>query len=65
MPPALIARINSEAVRYLKTEEIRNRYQQNGADPAPSTPDQFNKVMQDEHARVKKIIHDIGLKPQF
>jgi tripartite-type tricarboxylate transporter receptor subunit TctC len=61
----LIAKINGDSVKFLKTEEIRTRYQQNGADPAPSTPEQFMKVMQDEQARVKKIIQDIGLKPQF
>lgn len=65
MTPALVAKINGEAVRFLKTDELRNRYQQNGAEPAPSTPEQFNKLMQDEQARVKKIIADIGLKPQF
>jgi tripartite-type tricarboxylate transporter receptor subunit TctC len=65
MPAALVARINSETVRFLKTDEIRARYQQNGADPAPSTPEQFNTLMRDEQARVKKIIQDIGLKPQF
>ena len=65
MPPALVSRINSETVRYLKTDEIRARYQQNGADPAPSTPEQFSRLMLDEQARVKKIIQEIGLKPQF
>ena len=65
MSPALVSRINSEAVRFLKTDEIRMRYQQNGADPAPSTPEQFNKLMREEQARVKKIIQEIGLKPQF
>jgi tripartite-type tricarboxylate transporter receptor subunit TctC len=65
MPPALVTRINSQAVKFLKTDEIRTRYQQNGADPAPSTPEQFSRLMLDEQARVKKIIQDIGLKPQF
>ena len=65
LPVAMIARINSDSVKFLKTEEIRSRYQQNGADPAPSTPDEFAKIMQDEQARVKRIIKDIGLKPQF
>jgi tripartite-type tricarboxylate transporter receptor subunit TctC len=65
MPPALVAKINEEAVKFLKTDELRNRYQQNGAEPAPSTPEQFHKLMQEEQGRVKKIIADIGLKPQF
>lgn len=65
LPAALVAKINGDAVKFLKTDEMRTRYQQNGADPAPSTPEQFNKVMQEEQTRVKKIIRDIGLKPQF
>jgi tripartite-type tricarboxylate transporter receptor subunit TctC len=65
MPPALVAKINEEAVKFLKTDELRNRYQQNGAEPVPSTPEQFHKLMQEEQGRVKKIIADIGLKPQF
>jgi tripartite-type tricarboxylate transporter receptor subunit TctC len=65
MPAALVARINADSVKFLKTDEIRTRYQQNGADPAPSTPEQFYKVMAEEQARVKKIIRDIGLKPQY
>ena len=31
----------------------------------PSTPDEFEKVQAAEFARVKKVIQDIGLKPQF
>ena len=65
LPPALIARINGDSVKFLKTDELRTRYQQGGADPAPSTPEQFYRLMQDEQARVKKIIAEIGLKPQF
>jgi tripartite-type tricarboxylate transporter receptor subunit TctC len=65
MSPALVARINSEAVKFLKTDEIRTRYQQNGAEPAPSTPEQFSRLMLEEQGRVKKIIGNIGLKPQF
>ena len=65
MSPALVSKINGETVRVLKTDEVRTRYQQNGADAAPSTPEQFHKLMQEEQARVKKVIRDIGLKPQF
>ena len=65
LPAALVTKINADSVKFLKTDEIRTRYQNGGADPAPSTPEQFYKLMQDEQARVKKIISDIGLKPQF
>ena len=65
IPKPIVARINAESVRLLKTDEIRNRYQQNGAEPAPSTPEGFYKVQEAEYSRVKKIVQDIGLKPQF
>ena len=65
IPKPIVTRINAESVRLLKTDEIRNRYQQNGAEPAPSTPEGFYKVQEAEYSRVKKIVQDIGLKPQF
>jgi tripartite-type tricarboxylate transporter receptor subunit TctC len=61
----IVARLNTETVRILKTEDVRNRYLQNGAEPAPSTPEEFLKVQLAEYDRVKKIIQEIGIKPQF
>jgi tripartite-type tricarboxylate transporter receptor subunit TctC len=65
LPAVLVTKINNDSVKFLKTDEMRNRYQQNGADPAPSTPVEFQKLMQEEQSRVKNIIKGIGLKPQF
>jgi tripartite-type tricarboxylate transporter receptor subunit TctC len=65
MPKAIVTRINADSVKYLATEEMRSRYQQNGAEPMPTTPDEFHKIQAAEFARVRKVIQDIGLKPQF
>ena len=65
IPRSIVATINAEAVKFLNTEEARQRYQQNGADPMPSTPEGFHKIQAAEYARVRKVIQDIGLKPQF
>jgi tripartite-type tricarboxylate transporter receptor subunit TctC len=65
LPKSIIGKINAETVKILKTEEVRNRYLQNGAEPAPSTPDEFLRVQLAELARVQKVIKDIGIKPQF
>jgi tripartite-type tricarboxylate transporter receptor subunit TctC len=65
MPRQIITRINAETVKQLKTEDLRTRFQNGGADAASSTPDGFYKIQQAEQERVKKIIKDIGLKPQF
>jgi tripartite-type tricarboxylate transporter receptor subunit TctC len=65
MPKSIIARINAETVKTLKTEDLKTRFQNGGADPAFSTPEGFYKIQQAEQERVKKIIKEIGLKPQF
>jgi tripartite-type tricarboxylate transporter receptor subunit TctC len=65
VPKKVIARINAETVKQLKTEDLKTRFQNGGADVATSTPDGFYKIQQAEQDRVKKIIKDIGLKPQF
>ena len=64
MPKKVIAQINADSVRLLKTEDIRNRFQQQGADATPSTPDGFYKIQQSEYQRVSKIVRDLGVKPQ-
>jgi tripartite-type tricarboxylate transporter receptor subunit TctC len=65
IPPKLIARINAETVKQLKTDDLKARFQNGGADAISSTPEEFYKVQLAEQARVKKIIQDIGLKPVF
>lgn len=56
---------NADSVKHLKTDDLRSRFQNAGADPAPSTPEEFYKVQQSEYARVQKIIKDLGLKPLY
>jgi tripartite-type tricarboxylate transporter receptor subunit TctC len=65
VPRKTVARINAETVKQLNTDDLKKRFQNGGADAATSTPEGFYKVQQAEQARVKKIIADIGLKPQF
>jgi len=65
MPKQIITRINAETVKQLKTEDLKTRFQNGGADAAFSTPEEFYKIQAAEQARVTKIIQDIGLKPMF
>lgn len=65
VPRRVIVRINAETVKQLKTDDLRTRFQNGGADAAFSTPEEFYKIQLAEQARVKKIIQDIGLKPVF
>jgi tripartite-type tricarboxylate transporter receptor subunit TctC len=63
VPKPVVSRLNAESVKILKTSDVRNRFEQQGAIAAPSTPDEFLKLQHTEYARVKKIVQDIGLKP--
>lgn len=64
MPKKIVAQLNAETVRLLKTDEMRNRFQQQGAEPAPGTPEEFHKLLLAEYARIQKVIQDVGIKPQ-
>jgi tripartite-type tricarboxylate transporter receptor subunit TctC len=65
VPKPIVARINAETVKQLKTEDLKSRFQNGGADAAFSTPEEFYKIQAAEQERVKKIIQEIGLKPMF
>jgi tripartite-type tricarboxylate transporter receptor subunit TctC len=65
IPKPIVTRINADTTRILKTEDVRTRYLQNGAEPATSTPEEFRKVQLAERARVQKVIKDLDIKPQF
>ncbi len=65
IPKKIIARVNTDTVRQLGTDDLKTRFQNGGADAASSTPEGFYKIQQAEQERVRKIIKDIGLKPQF
>jgi tripartite-type tricarboxylate transporter receptor subunit TctC len=65
MPKHVVTKINTDLVKYLNSEDLRQRYLANGAEPMPTSPDGFHKVQRTEYERVKKVIGEIGLKPQF
>ena len=51
-------------MKLLKTDDVKNRYQQQGAEATPSTPEEFLKIQRAEFQRVAKIVKEIGIKPQ-
>src|SRR4030095_5313857 len=64
LPKKIIAQVNNDAVKLLNTDDIRNRFQQQGAEATPSTGEEFYKVQEREFQRVAKIVKDLGIKPQ-
>ncbi len=51
-------------MRILQQPDTRERFVRQGAEPVFGTPEEFQKLMQSEHARFQKVIKDAGIKAQ-
>jgi tripartite-type tricarboxylate transporter receptor subunit TctC len=61
-PPAVIARLNAEIVRALRSPEIQEKFRGHGATAVPTTPEEFGAFLQSESARYTKVVRDAGIK---
>lgn len=60
-PAAIIERLNKETVRALSDPALRNKMIEIGAEPSPTTPAEFKKLIADEVVKWRKIIEDAKL----
>jgi tripartite-type tricarboxylate transporter receptor subunit TctC len=63
-PPTIIARLNAEALRALKTEEMRERLAVDGAEPQGSTPEEFGALIKSELDKWTRVTRAAGIEPQ-
>ena len=61
-PDAVIARLNAEFVRALRSTEIRDKWQAMGFEPLPSTPEEFTRFAQAESKRWAEAVKISGFK---
>jgi tripartite-type tricarboxylate transporter receptor subunit TctC len=61
-PKEVIARLNREIVKIMSLPDMREKFSQQGVDPASSTPDEFAQLIRDEVARWAKVIRTAGIK---
>ena len=61
-PKEIIAKWNTEVTRILNTPEMKAFFAQQGAEPAPTTPEQFEALIKSEIPKYAKIIKDSGAK---
>ena len=61
-PAPVVQRLNTEIVRILHTEDVRDRFGKQGVDVVTSTPEQFGEFVRSEVARWGKVIKDAGIK---
>lgn len=63
-PAPIVARLNSETGKALASQEIIQRFVPQGAEPAPSTPEELGKYMREESARWSRTIKAAGIKSE-
>jgi tripartite-type tricarboxylate transporter receptor subunit TctC len=60
-PPAVIARLNKEAIAVLNLPDVKEMLFKQGLDVAPSTPEAFGAYIKSEKAQWEKVIKAAGL----
>ena len=60
-PPAIIARLNREAVRALQSAEVTALFLQAGIEAAPGSPDELTAMMKAEIANVGRALKAAGV----
>jgi tripartite-type tricarboxylate transporter receptor subunit TctC len=62
LPKDITARLNAEINKALQAPELQKKLNDQGADVAGSTPEQFAKLVRDEIARWGKVVKESGAK---
>ncbi len=64
LPPAIIARLNSEIAAVIKGGDLRDKLASQGFMPEASTPQQFAAHIRDELDRFRKLVKSAGIKEE-
>jgi tripartite-type tricarboxylate transporter receptor subunit TctC len=63
-PPLAVARLNAVLNSALTSDEVQKRLSVDGAEPLPSTPDQYAADIAAEEAKWSDIIRKAGVKAE-
>ena len=63
-PPSVLAKLNAALVAAVNDPGVRTRLHNAGTQPAPSTPEVFEKYLRAETARWGKVIREKGIKAE-
>jgi tripartite-type tricarboxylate transporter receptor subunit TctC len=61
-PRAVVDRLNTDLVRILKTPNVLERLAQDGAEPAPTTPEEFAAFIKSEIAKWAKVVQAANIR---
>jgi tripartite-type tricarboxylate transporter receptor subunit TctC len=63
-PPAIIARMHKEVARIVHLPDVKQKLNEQGADPVGSSPEELQRVVRTELKSWAKVIRDAGIKPE-
>jgi tripartite-type tricarboxylate transporter receptor subunit TctC len=63
-PAAVIARLNSEVVKFVHAPDMQKMFAEEGAQPMGGSPEEFAKYIREETARWSKVIKESGMQPE-
>jgi tripartite-type tricarboxylate transporter receptor subunit TctC len=63
-PPAVVARLNAAFARVLENPQVKERLLAQGAEAAPSTQAEFDRVIKDELRKWEFVIRAANIKPE-
>jgi tripartite-type tricarboxylate transporter receptor subunit TctC len=63
-PADIVARLNEEVVKALKSPDVRDAAAGFGFEIYGNTPEEFSEAIKSDLARVSKVIRDAGIKPE-
>lgn len=61
-PPPILNQINKEIARILNLADIKERMLNVGFTPAPSTPDEYDRILRAQIETLSKLVRDAGLR---
>jgi tripartite-type tricarboxylate transporter receptor subunit TctC len=61
-PPPILNQLSKEAARILAIPDIKERLQAVGFVPAPSTPEEYDKILREQIETLSKLVWDTGLR---
>lgn len=62
--PAIVMRLNRETLKILQTQEARERFASQGAEPAGGTPAAFDALIKAELVRYRQVLRDAGVQTE-
>ena len=63
-PAAIVVRIHAEAIKALRTDEVKEKLAADGAEPVGSTPAEFARLIRDELEKWTRVARAAGIEPQ-